>query len=176
MKIIIPIISLFILTNIYADDVDSIVKIKNPETFYVGSGMNLTTSNRTEGIDAFSLTAGYVFNQYIGLETRYMKNVISNNIFVDDISFFLKPQYSMYNFNLYSLLGYGKLKLEDNYYTSNKYDFKWGIGVEYKLDEIVSLPVNVFVDYTDITTGSEKKFNLKENDVNTVNFGFTYKF
>jgi len=170
------IISIFINTSLYSEEINSVLKIENKKPFYIGSGLNIQTNNKNNVIDNLSVTAGYNFNKYIALETRYMRNIVSNNIFVDDISLFLKPQVNIYNINFYSLLGYGKLKLDDDLYKSNTYDFKWGVGFEYNLKEYADIPVNVFIDYTDITSGEEKDFNLKEKDINTINIGFTYKF
>lgn len=171
-KLILPII-LLLSINTLAEEVDSIVKIKKETPFYIGASVNINK----DVFDYYSLSAGYNLNKYLGFETRFLKNNDSKNIFNEDISVFIKPQYGIYDFNVYSLFGYSKLNLKDTYFSTSEYSFKWGVGMEYDLKESIDMPVNIYIDYTDIIEDKDK-FNIFQGDAdtNTLNIGITYKF
>ena len=82
---------------------------------------------------------GFDYNQYIGIEGRYLKT-FGTNVFskVEHYGVYLKPQYHISDkTNVYGLLGYGKTNI---YYTNGilncivkKKSFSYGLGFEYDL-------------------------------------------
>ncbi|MGW8168649.1 MAG: outer membrane beta-barrel protein [Sulfurovaceae bacterium] len=114
--------------------------------------------------DGVMFQVGYKFNPYMAIEGRYttsvgdvnLDNAISDNFIKQDISvnedldadisnlaIYIKPMYPFGNANIYALLGYGKVKLDNNNGTSwDDNSFQWGIGASYAFNEHLS----VFVD------------------------------
>jgi len=86
---------------------------------------------------------GYDFNQYFGIEGRYLKAKYSRNFAtVTHYGIYLKPQYHITNaVNVYGLIGYGKTTIDCNYKTKPLYDgsgLSFGAGIEYDLSKDTS--------------------------------------
>lgn len=80
--------------------------------------------------------AGWDFNQYIGIEGRYLKaNLEKDFSTTTHYGLFLKPQYHVTEqMNVYGLLGYGRTEIEGCSYnngTLSKDGFSYGVGFEY---------------------------------------------
>jgi OOP family OmpA-OmpF porin len=83
--------------------------------------------------------AGYDFNQYFGIEARYLRTFWDKGPYggapLEHYGLFLKPQYPLGDrFNVYGLLGYGHTKNRGNgarlnYFNSDS-GFSAGIGFE----------------------------------------------
>lgn len=108
--------------------------------------------------------AGYDFNDYLGIEARFLKTLGSNTFSkTTHYGVYLKPQYYINeNVNIYALLGYGRTKLEfTNGITSQevtKNGFSYGIGIEYTFKKITADGTpkksgGVWVDYQRLLKG-----------------------
>jgi len=121
---------------------------------------------------------GYNFHKNIALEARYYYVVgdlsydvagYSGDIDADvsSISLFLKPQYSIDNFNLYGLIGYGQVKADD----ASENNFQWGLGASYYINPTTS----IFIDYTSLYSEDSSLYGIStSDDVNAISFGFTF--
>ncbi|MGC9350382.1 MAG: porin family protein [Sulfurovum sp.] len=82
---------------------------------------------------------GYDFNQYVGIETRFLSASLGGGLFdTTHYGIFLKPKTPIgERFNLYGLLGYGHTKIETDcgvvQESYSKNGFSYGIGLEYDL-------------------------------------------
>lgn len=90
------------------------------------------------------LRGGYDYNQYVGLEARYIRTFLDEGPFggtpLEHIGVYLKPQYPVSErVNAYALLGYGYTKNLGNGARLNYFDsdsgFAAGLGVEYDLSD-----------------------------------------
>jgi OOP family OmpA-OmpF porin len=83
------------------------------------------------------MKAGWDYNQYVGLEARYLKTLESDSFSeTTHYGIYVKPQYPLTpQFNVYGLLGYGQTKVEmDNGILKCKLDegsFSYGAGMAY---------------------------------------------
>jgi len=83
--------------------------------------------------------AGADYNQYIGLEARYLKTLGSNTFSeTEHYGLYLKPQYHItQQANVYGLLGYGKTTVDYTngvlHSSTSESGVSYGIGVEYDL-------------------------------------------
>lgn len=160
--------------------------------FYLGIGIGDTTLNDDTTSEEFDSTtlmlqAGYQYNAYIALEGRYSfgfstdydqgtTNGIADG-YNGDISswgIYVKPMYPIGDFNVYVLLGYGGVMLDDilggDAYESG---FQWGLGINYAMSEQIS----VFVDYVSLydDTGFDYAARLDSINSDTWTFGLSYK-
>ncbi|MDM5272515.1 porin family protein [Sulfurovum sp. zt1-1] len=82
---------------------------------------------------------GYDFNQYFGIEARYLNASVLDAFFnTEHYGLYLKPQIPLSErFNLYGLLGYGHTEVDTNcdgiHETFSHNGFSAGIGLEYDL-------------------------------------------
>lgn len=161
--------------------------------FYLGLGIGEGTVNDNDTSEEFSATtlmlqAGYQYNEYVALEGRYTfgldtdyspgnTNSLSSDYNGDFSSWgiYVKPMYPIGNFNLYALLGYGGVMLDDlaggDAYESG---FQWGLGASYAMSENYT----VFVDYVALydDTGFDYRARLDDIDSDTWTFGVSYRF
>ena len=132
-------------------EVASIPTVINPIPLYLGVGMVATfiqrdpcpcTPNDPDIKDhryGIVTRVGADYNQYIGLEGRYLKTLGSDTFSnMEHYGLYLKPQYHIADkVNAYGLLGYGRTKID---YTNGKMSstlkentFSYGAGIEYDL-------------------------------------------
>ena len=90
------------------------------------------------------IRGGYDYNQYIGIEARYIRTFLDEGPFggtpLAHIGIFLKPQYPVSErVNVYGLLGYGYTENLGNGgrldYFDNDSGFSAGVGIEYDLSD-----------------------------------------
>jgi opacity protein-like surface antigen len=144
------------------------------------------TTNEEISNNNIVLQAGYQYNQYIALEGRYSFGFNTDydggnagNLDYDgDVSswgIYAKPMYPMGDFNLYALLGYGGVMLDD-IANGDAYEegFQWGIGASY----IVSDTISVFVDYVSLYDDTGFDYRAKNDDIksDTWTLGVSYTF
>lgn len=141
-----------------------------------------TNSILDEATDSVIFLAGYDFNSYFGLESRYYLNASSivfdyqlGNLPIEykaeSFTFYAKPQYNLGVISVYGLVG-----VAFNDYTvssilggdSNEALFSWGAGAKFNVTQSLGL----FVDYTDMGEST----NLTNTNLNSWNLGVSYKF
>lgn len=140
--------------------------------------------------DALTFIAGYNFNDYVGIEGRYMVAVgdadyydaigdysesLDNNF--ENIAIYVKPMLPINSFTLYGLLGYGKTTFNYPEYSDiTASGFQYGAGVSYSFYENFSL----FLDYTVLAEDDDIQIvdgdEVSDVDGDAVTFGLTYKF
>lgn len=208
MTIKIITLSLVLASSLFAGgdiDVIDIPVIKVPQlppivesnNFYVGlglSGMNFFNDNTDETLKSLAVTlqAGYVYNEYIGVELRYSKSVgdvaydKGNTAFANvsnyptdsqNIALYLRPSYPLGDFTLYGLIGYGMLKYTDLPTGTNdktESGFQWGLGAEYLITDSIS----TFIDYTSLYNDVGFDGHIPNSDVRTSmgTVGLAYHF
>ena len=160
--------------------------------FYLGLGLSaVSTRDSAVSADFFSskngqdrvgnllLLGGYDFNEYIGVEGRYMTSIAhESELEMDAWSIFVKPQYPVTeSIKVYALLGFGGVNLDGKSgYTVDvdDTDFQWGIGASYSFMD----NFEVFVDYTSLANDMDGVYwnGATSVDVDTINVGVNYKF
>jgi len=153
--------------------------------FYVGGAVGKMRINEKVATDsyAFTLLAGYYFNQYFGIEGRYTQSFggldvtppgSANVGTLKNYGLYVKPMYSVTTgLALYGLAGYGKSSYEKNNVTHSKSDFQWGLGAKYELSNGVGL----FVDYIEMYSGNNYDgITGVHTQFDGMNLGATYTF
>jgi len=134
---------------------------------------------------AASITAGYNFNQYVAIEGRYTASIgditvktVESEIDTDkldlsNVGLYIKPQYTIDNFALYALLGYGQFTLDDDNSFAEA-TFQYGAG----LNAMVSTNVGLFIDYRRLYDSTAfDNFDLdREVMANSYTVGVNYHF
>ena len=167
--------------------------VTDESVFYIGMGIGYITFDNdftSEKItsNTLMLQAGYQYNQYIALESRYSfgfntdydaGNIVNPvQVYDGDVTswgIYLKPMYPIGNFSVYALLGYGEMMLEDILNgDAVEGGFQWGLGASYNFTENIS----VFVDYVSLynSTGFDYVAKNADIDVDTWTLGVSYKF
>ena len=161
-------------------------------TAYYDGGQHFDDDNGEYSSNAGLFVLGYQYNQYLAFEGRYTykfdkfeshTNNESGEYTLSNLGLYLKPQYSIGDFSLYALVGYGWTMVEEEDdeldIDETKGGFQWGVGAAYALSEHTS----VFVDYTQLADSDELKYLDngdgwidKFEDLYTINVGMTYKF
>ena len=130
----------------------AVIETVEPSSWYVGAGMvwaklsgcGLTDCEYEDVTYGAMIRMGYDYNQYIGIEARYIHTFLDEGPFggtpLSHIGIFVKPQYPVSeNVNVYGLLGYGYTKNLGNGNRLNYFDsdsgFSAGLGVEYDLSD-----------------------------------------
>jgi len=132
--------------------------------------------------DSVIFLAGYDFNEYFGVESRYYYNAsaiafqyelgsLPIEYKAESLTFYAKPQY-----NLGVLTAYGLVGVALNDYTvstllggnNDEALFSWGAGAKFSVTNSLGL----FVDYTDMGEST----NITNTNLNSWNFGATYRF
>lgn len=169
--------------------------------FYVGvgySGMKLNDDLTDEefSTNALMLQAGYQYNRYIAIEGRYTfgigdveythGNTINPN-FADyptdftNLAIYIKPMYSIDDFTIYALLGYGEVAMTNiplggaGISADRGEDgFQWGLGASYTFMDNVS----AFVDYVQMynDTGFDGRAIDADITADAWTLGVSYKF
>ena len=155
--------------------------------FYAGGAVNHMRMSEACTSSGYGITlmAGYYFNEYIGVEARYMttlsdldidsvRPIITTSDELENVGLYVKPMYSITTgLAFYGLAGYG----QSNYSNANgdysEDGFQWGLGAKYELSNGVGL----FVDYLDIYN-DDNYDGLIVPDVrfNATSVGATYTF
>ncbi len=178
-----------------------VVESEDESHFYVGlgfSGMSLRNdvSDEEFSTEGIMLQAGYQVNQYVAIEGRYSHDITdveydkgdTRNPNFDDydtdftnIAIYLKPMYTMDDFTLYGLLGYGETEMTNLPYGGPRISadrvesgFQWGVGAAYNFNENIS----VFADYVNMHDDNE--FDGRASNSNIVadawTLGLSYVF
>jgi OOP family OmpA-OmpF porin len=199
-------------TSIYAggkavSPVDAQIKPipEDISSFYLGVGMVAAKFHACgNGCDYEDLTygamlrGGYDFNQYFGIEARYIHTFLDKGplggVPLQHIGLYAKPQYPVNEeMNLYALLGYGYTKNLGNgarlNYFNDDNGFSAGIGLEYDLSDKEGDFENganydrAFDGYADQGIGwslfvDYQRLLIKSNvpDMDAVSFGVRYDF
>jgi hypothetical protein len=97
-------------------------------------GIGLTSSNeQSRGI---LLRSGYEFNQYLGIESRYLKTLWDENNnaeVLESVGIFIKPMMGFADqYNIYGLIGYAwTTQYENSHYSIDENGLSLGLGLEY---------------------------------------------
>jgi len=155
--------------------------------FYVGAGVSNISINEavTSGGYALSFVAGYYFNKYFGIESRYSRTVVDVNVdhgaeivstsdVLENIGIYFKPMYNLTTgFSFYGLAGYGQSIYEKLDKTYREDGFQWGLGAKYELAD----GVGIFIDYLDMYNNDNfDGILVKDITYSSVNIGTTYTF
>ncbi len=157
------------------------------EGFYAGAGLNHMRMSEAVTSSGYGITlvAGYYFNEYVGVEARYMttisdvdidssRPIVSTSDDLENVGLYVKPMYSITTgLALYGLAGYGQA----NYCTSSgdysEDGFQWGLGAKYELANGVGL----FVDYLDLYDDDNfDGLNVQDVQFGATTVGATYTF
>ena len=169
-------------------------KIKND--IYLGLSIGELKLSNKNSLEKFSTSAitihtGYKYNKYLSIEAQYSRN-IRRVIYdggingIDDknyptiftnIAIYIKLSYKVSKFNIYTLLGYGDVKLTNlprGNVARSEDGFQYGVGIDYEINKKVSIFSNFLYLY------KEKGFNYlarQENiDVTSLSIGVNYHF
>jgi len=175
------------------------------ETGTLNGGLDYTNSASDNYNDIF-IQMGYKINSYVAIEGRYwfgISDTISNawsgtngyDLSIDAWGLYVKPMYPVTDaLDVYALLGYGAAEAEVSGW-SNTYGyssihgdswdgFSWGLGASYSFTDNVS----IFADFVRIVSSSDDLADYTDSrrnvytdreldqDVDTWNFGVSYKF
>jgi OOP family OmpA-OmpF porin len=170
--------------------------------WYLGVGVNWAQFSKSSGSCQYEdvtygllIRGGYDFNQYIGLEARFLKTFFDKGPFggvpLQHMGLYVKPQYPLYEkMNFYGLVGYGYTKslgtgTRLNYFNDDR-GLSLGVGFEYQLKQKKELFLQgtlpesfskeekkgwtLFVDY--------QRLLVKEDapDMNVLSLGIRYDF
>lgn len=129
------------------------IEMIDPSPWYLGGGVvwaKLSGCNLQPGCEYEDVTygamvrGGYDYNQYIGIEARYLRTFLDEGPFggtpLAHAGIFLKPQYPVSErVNFYGLLGYGYTENLGNgarlTYLDSDWGFSAGAGIEYDLSD-----------------------------------------
>lgn len=155
--------------------------------FYAGAALNHMRMSEAVTSSGYGITlmAGYYFNQFVGIEARYMKTlsdldidssrpIVTTEDELENVGLYVKPMYSITTgLALYGLAGYGQSTYCNASGTYSEDGFQWGLGAKYELANGIGL----FVDYLDIYD-DDNYDGLKVQDVrfNATTVGATYTF
>ena len=179
----------------------------DPSPWYLGAGVvwaKLSGCNIQPGCEyedatyGAMLRGGYEYNQYFGIEARYIYTFLDEGPFggtpLTHAGIFLKPEYPVSErVNLYGLLGYGYTKNLGNGARLNYFDSDWGFsagaGIEYDLSDREGDKIEngnydrAFDGYADQGKGwslflDYQRMLIKSNvpDLDAVSVGFRYDF
>jgi len=161
----------------------------------------ITRDAYTTDLDTYStvmIQAGYDFNKYIAVEGRYWFGLDEDFVVgpvninygtpanysqnFDTWGIYVKPQYPVTDaFKIYALLGYANTDAGNAFQDTTADGFSWGLGAAYSFTENFSIFIdyvdmyNDSVDYVDVVRGQNTDMTA-DLDINTWNFGVTYKF
>ena len=154
-------------------------------------GFNLDTDSH-----ALMFQAGYKINSYVAIEGRYWEglsddafawdnNGVNSRFNADQSAWgiYVKPMYPVTDsLDVYALLGYGEATVNGVKDASGSHDldsdgFSWGVGAAYSFTENVS----IFLDYVafdndNFNFGTNNATFKYDHEMDTVNFGVSYKF
>ena len=138
------------------------------------NGQSCSTPHKgtTYGVN---LKAGYMYNQYIGIEGKYIYTPWGDkDKTLKHYGLYLKPTYPVTDhIDVYALLGYGKTECET--IKGSQKGFAWGAGAEYTINKKISGKkdgLGVYVEYL----RPLKKTGNKNITVDMVSIGASYNF
>jgi opacity protein-like surface antigen len=155
--------------------------------FYIGAAVGHMSMNEavTSGGYALSFVAGYYFNRYFGIESRYSRTVldvdvdhgaeiVSQSDVLENIGIYFKPMFNLTTgFSFYGLAGYGQSTYEKLDKTYREDGFQWGLGAKYELAD----GLGIFVDYLDMYNNDDFDGIIVEDiTYRSINIGTTYTF
>jgi len=155
--------------------------------FYIGAAANHMRMSEAVSSSGYGVTliAGYYFNQFVGLETRYMRTlsdltldsrrpIIKTSDVLENVALYLKPMYSITTgLALYGLAGYGQSTYCNASGDYSENGFQWGLGAKYELANGLGL----FVDYLDIYDDDNfDGLNVQDVQFGATTVGATYTF
>ena len=147
--------------------------------------------------DALMLQAGYQHNPYLAVEFRYWFSVSNGDYSLssgwipdpgsysdfDAWGFYLKPMYPVTNeFSIYGLLGFSGVVVDGElgWDLLNESSFSWGIGASYNFTQNISVFIDYVLLYDDTFNNygyyNYYDYNPGDTNVDTINFGLSYKF
>ncbi len=126
----------------------------------------------TKGIN---LKLGYNYNQYIGLEAKYIYTPWGDeDKTLKHYGLYLKPSYPITEaIDIYALLGYGKTECET--LKGSQKGFAWGIGANYTFNKRVENKKDGFGVYLEYLRPLKKTGN-KNITIDMVNAGIQYNW
>jgi len=126
----------------------------------------------THGVN---LKAGYDFNEYIGIEAKYLYTPWGDeDRTMKHYGLYLKPNYPVTeHLDIYALLGYGKTECET--LKDSEDGFGWGVGASYNFGKRVEGKKDGFGVYVEYLRPLKKTGN-KDITIDTVNAGVQYNF
>jgi len=121
------------------------------------------------------LKLGYNYNEYIGIEGRYIYTPWGDkDRTIKHYGLYIKPTYPVNeHFDIYALLGYGKTECET--IKQSYKGFAWGAGAEYTFNKKVEGRkdgLGVYIEYL----RPLKKTGNKNIKIDMVNVGASYNF
>ena len=155
--------------------------------FYAGAALNHMRMSEAVTSSGYGVTliGGYYFNQYIGLEARYMRTlsdldidssrpIVTTSDVLENVGLYVKPMYSITTgLALYGLAGYGQSTYCNASGDYSENGFQWGLGAKYELANGVGL----FVDYLDIYDDDNfDGLNVQDVQFSATTVGATYTF
>ncbi len=159
--------------------------------FYAGLGYSCLQMGLDQpyldmrAMTALSVEAGYNFNQYLAVEARYTASIgditIKNaqgvehdtdTIDMQNIGVYVKPQYTMNQFSIYGLLGYGQFSI-DNGNSLSEASIQYGLGA----NVMVSTNIGIFADFRRLYD-DETGFDILSEEImaNSYTVGVNYHF
>ena len=122
-----------------------------------------------------NLKAGYMFNEYIGLEGKYIYTPWGDkDRTLKHYGLYLKPTFPVTdNLDVYALLGYGKTECET--LKDAQKGFAWGAGAEYTINKKIAGKKDGFGVYVEYLRPLKKTGN-KNITVDMINAGVSYNF
>lgn len=173
--------------NIPAQEIVVIEDNVQYDGFYAGAALNHMRMSEAITSSGYGITlvGGYYFNQYIGVEARYMRTlsdldidssrpIVTTSDTLENVGLYVKPMYSITTgLALYGLAGYG----QSNYCNANgdysEDGFQWGLGAKYELAN----GLGIFVDYLDIYDDDNYDgLNVQDVQFGATSVGATYTF
>jgi len=138
------------------------------DTIYLSSGEY--TPEFTAETHGVNLKAGYDFNEYIGIEAKYLYTPWGDeDKTIKHYGLYLKPNYPVTeHFDIYALLGYGKTECES--LKDSEDGFGWGVGASYNFGKRVEGKKEGFGVYVEYLRPLKKTGN-KDITIDTVNAG-----
>ncbi|PTB83829.1 hypothetical protein C9926_00855 [Sulfurovum lithotrophicum] len=174
------------------EPVMAIPEMEVVKDYYVGVGYScaqVTGDNPDQeflAMGAVSLDVGYQINTFLALEGRYTHSIGDINYktwnidrdldgsSLTNLGIYLKPQYNFDAFGIYSLLGYGQVKLDDGQETYTENSLQYGLGTTFTIME-----TTIFIDYRRLYDGEGfDSLSTSEQDVaaNSYTLGINYLF
>ncbi len=155
--------------------------------FYAGAGVNHMRMSEAVSSSGYGVTlvAGYYFNQYVGVEGRYMTTVSDLDLdccrpiettsdTLSNVGLYVKPMYAVTTgFSIYGLAGYGQATYERKGTDYSDSGLQWGLGAKYELANGVGL----FVDYLDMYNDDDfDTLIVPDVQFSATTVGATYSF